>query len=427
MIFIFGSIVVAVSTLLVPFMPNEISFDVFRGLQGFGAAANTPTAIGIIGATFPPGKAKLYAISCYSAGFPLGSVIGNLLGGLVGEYATWKWVLLTCPPSLAVRSKLCATADGHQVFWVLAILAALIVLASFFTIPITPPPKKVSLMTVDWFGGFLITSGLIILMFVLTEGNVVGWSTPWVPVLIVISLLLIVAFVFWQRHLERRADPTRPPLMKVSIWKNKRFAAAQIIMFCFFGSFNTYLVYATYLYQDYLHLSVIQTTLRFIPTGVVGFLTAFASSQILTRINGIYILIFGTACLAIATLLFAVGIPPQYTYWAWGFPAMCLSVFGADTVYPCLTLFTVQSLPPENQAIGGGIVNAVGQLGRALMLAIAVAIQTSVEKRQAGRGEAEALLRAYRAVEWFNTGVAIVAISVAVVAFRGAGKVGKKH
>jgi hypothetical protein len=65
-------------------VPNEIAFDLFRGLQGLvsslnldlklvhlnandsqGAAANVPTAIGILGTTFPPGKAKTYAFSVY--------------------------------------------------------------------------------------------------------------------------------------------------------------------------------------------------------------------------------------------------------------------------------------------------------------------------------------------------------------------------
>ncbi|KAJ8128665.1 hypothetical protein O1611_g4966 [Lasiodiplodia mahajangana] len=64
-IFIWGSAFVAVILIANPFLPNEIAFDLFRGLQGLGAAANVPTAIGILGVTFPPGKAKNYAFSAY--------------------------------------------------------------------------------------------------------------------------------------------------------------------------------------------------------------------------------------------------------------------------------------------------------------------------------------------------------------------------
>lgn len=74
-IFLIGSAWVMVTTIVNPFMPEEISFDIFRGLQGLGAAANVPTAIGILGATFKSGKAKNYAFSSYSVSITLLSLL----------------------------------------------------------------------------------------------------------------------------------------------------------------------------------------------------------------------------------------------------------------------------------------------------------------------------------------------------------------
>ena len=74
MIFLWGAIWVTVTSLVLPFVPSEIGFDIFRGLQGLGSAAMVPTAIGILGVTFPPGKAKNYAFACYGKShwrFPL--------------------------------------------------------------------------------------------------------------------------------------------------------------------------------------------------------------------------------------------------------------------------------------------------------------------------------------------------------------------
>ncbi|EKG10349.1 hypothetical protein MPH_12561 [Macrophomina phaseolina MS6] len=415
LIFIWGSAWLTVISIVLPFVRNEIGFDVLRGLQGLGAAANVPTAIGILGVTFAPGRAKNYAFSCYGAGAPLGSIFGNLLGGVIGEYLTWKWV-----------------------FWILAILAALVTLAGIFIIP--PPPIQNPTLgvktAVDWIGGTLVTIGLMVLMFALTEGNVVGWATPWVPTLIVASLIILLLFVLWQQHLERCA--TGRPLMKVSIFRNMRFSAALIIMMLFFAAFNNYLIFATYFYQDYQGLSVIQTTLRFIPTGVCGILIAFATGFFLSRVPGNQILMFGTLCVSISALLFAVPIPPSTTYWAYGLPAMVLAVLGADTVYPCLTLFTAKSLPQEDQALGGALINAVGQIGRAVGLAIATAVETAVIAAEKGVsvdavggedlevGDA-ALLEGLRAAEWFTFGLAVAAFALAGVAFRGAGYIGKKH
>jgi hypothetical protein len=98
--------------------------------------------------------------------------------------------------------------------------------------------------TVDWAGGTLITIGLVMLVFALSEGNVVGWSTPWVPSLIVLSLLVIVAFGYWQHYLETKTQ--RRPLMKMSMFKNSKFLWANVLMALFFSSFNNFLVYATY-------------------------------------------------------------------------------------------------------------------------------------------------------------------------------------
>lgn len=113
--------------------------------------------------------------------------------------------------------------------------------AGYFVIPLPPVQPEPSMRnTVDWIGGTLITVGLIILLFALSEGNVVGWSIPWVPTLIVISLLIVFAFGYWQHYLETKTQ--RRPLMKMSIFKNRKFLWANVVMALFFSSFNNFLV-----------------------------------------------------------------------------------------------------------------------------------------------------------------------------------------
>ncbi|KAL1899546.1 hypothetical protein Sste5346_002948 [Sporothrix stenoceras] len=449
-IFVAGSAWVTATTVANPFIPNEIVFNIFRGLQGLGAAANVPTAIGILGTTFPPGKAKNYAFAAYGAGAPLGSVFGNLMSGLITSYANWKWV-----------------------FGALAILSGIVTVVGYLIIPAQPPPQVVipvrttattddstspsaalsaipvpaTFRSIDWFGAFLVTLGLVGLLFALTEGNVVGWSTPWIGVIIGVSLLLVAAFVGWQLWLETPANirkqlagrswPPRP-LVRMSIFSRSAggglFATSLVIMALFFSSFNGYLVYATYFYQDYLGLSAIQTTLRFIPTGVAGVLTCFCVAPLLGRIPTYWILLFGNASVSISSLLLAVPIPALTTsYFAYGLEAMVLSVFGADTAWPSLTLFVSHALPREDQALGGALVNMAGQIGRAIGLAIATAVQTavmasarSVEVADVGGTivHDEPTLRGIRAGIWFNFALGVSSFLVVLVAFRGSGVIG---
>ncbi|KAK2593132.1 hypothetical protein QQS21_009181 [Conoideocrella luteorostrata] len=424
LVFILGSLWVTLVLAANPFVPNEIGFNVIRGLQGLGAAATVPTALGILGITFPPGKAKNYAFSTYAAGAPLGSVFGNLLSGLIAEYANWIWV-----------------------FGALAIMSGIITLAGIFLIPPDPPPpaslssppddkpsKRVPV--VDWVGAALITTGLIALNFALTQGNVVGWTTPWIALLIAVSALLIGIFVLWQCLLERRYNRgiSRAPLIKVSVFCNRRFSAALLIMGLFFAAFNNYLIFTTYFFQDFQGLSPLATMLRYIPTGATGVIVALIVAQLLSHVPTFFILLCGTLATSIACLLYAVPIAPTTTYWAYGLPAMILAVIGADTSAPCLSLFASRALPREDQAMAGALVNAVGQFGRSIGLAISTTIQTAAMASARGLPIKEAgpimpwdpdSLGGLRAASWSNFGFGIASLLVVLLAFRNMDIVGK--
>jgi hypothetical protein len=339
-----------------------------------------------------------------------------MLSGLIAEYADWKWV-----------------------FGTTAFIAGLISVAGILVIP--PPPATVqtspaenkSVASVDWIGAILVTAGLFILLFSLTEGNGVGWSTPWIPALIVVSFVVIAAFGFWQWFIETRR-PKKTPLIKISMFRNFRFSAVMLIMGLCFASFNNYLIFATYYFQDFQGLSPLQTMLRFIPTGVGGAVIAAIVAQLLHRVPTVFLLGAGGISVSIACLLYAVPIPPQTSYFAWGFPAMLLAVIGADTAWPSLTLFTSAALPPEDQAVGGALINAVGQLGRAIGLAISTAIQTAVMADARGLSVEEAggvepwdpaTLKGIRAASWMNFGFGVATLIIAVTAFRSMEIVGR--
>jgi predicted MFS family arabinose efflux permease len=88
-------------------------------------------------------------------------VFGNLFGGLIAEYTSWKWV-----------------------FIVIALVAFAISAAAVFVIPSPKQPEReegTARASIDWLGAFLVTVGLLALLFALTEGNFVGWYVERVP------------------------------------------------------------------------------------------------------------------------------------------------------------------------------------------------------------------------------------------------------
>lgn len=138
-------------------------------------------------------------------------------------------------------------ASWKAVFYVIAGASFAISIAAIFVIPKeskknSPDAPRAS--GVDWLGAFLFTSGLLLLLIGLSEGVSEGWQTPFVIAILVISVIFLVSFLFWQRYLERKGDE---PLMRVSTFGNARFSIAMIIVFLFSAGFTNFLVYSTYL------------------------------------------------------------------------------------------------------------------------------------------------------------------------------------
>ncbi|TVY41815.1 putative MFS-type transporter [Lachnellula subtilissima] len=403
---VYGCFWVTAVSLGTAFSPVEICLYVMRALHGLAAAATIPSAIGILGYTIPPGRVKNYSFAFYSGGAPLGQAMGNIIGGIISQYTSWKVVL-----------------------FVIAGASCIIGVTAIFAIPKEPgrkehPEDSPRASGVDWIGAFLFTSGTLLLIISLSEGASQGWKSGFVIGILIASVILLLAFVYWQHYLESKT--VKEPLMPVSTFKNSRFTFAMIIVFLFSGGFTNFTLYSTYFYQDYQLLSPLQTMLRFLPLGVVGILTIIASGYLLSRLRGDFILIFGLVSSCIANVLFAVPIPPSTSYFAYGMPSMALAAFGVDTVYTCLGLFTTQALPRKDQAIAGAMFQTVAAMGRAISLPVMAAAQYAVQEKHLknGRTERFAYLEGLRAAEWVCFGCMVVCLGVTICGLRNIGKIG---
>ncbi|KAH8822080.1 major facilitator superfamily domain-containing protein [Xylogone sp. PMI_703] len=393
-VFLIGSSVFSVTALTTPFPNSEIGFYILRALQGVSSAAAIPAAVGILATSFPTGKSRNMAFVTFAAASSLGSVIGNIAGGVVGGYLSWKWV-----------------------FWIIAIIGCLVIVIAYNLMREDTSILRLRSTTrvkVDWLGGILITCSLTLLLVALTEANVVGWGVAWIPTLVCLSFVLGVAFVLWQRHLE--AHSSRPPLVKVSMFRNPLFSASFLVNGLAYAAFNSYLIFCTSFYQDYQGLNVLNTTLRFLPAGISGILVSFVVSPALSRISGYPLLFFGLLCGIIPPLIFTLPcISSKTSYWATGFPAMFLC-FHIDMVAPVLGLVVAQCLHENDQALGAGLLQTANQVGRVFGLAIAMVAQAIAQGHKGGR---EDVLHGLRVGQWVNVGFALQAFVVGAAFLRG--------
>ena len=154
----------------------------------------------------------------------------------------------------------------RSTFYLSTGLTAACLILGLFSIDPDEPSTETD-QRVDWLGALLITTGLVLIVFVLSDGEIVGWKTPctFIPILsgylvliygcplpdiialLVLGVVFIILFLFWQRYLERiQDDPdaiyskwTPPPLMKLSIWSRAkgRFAVMMAITFLNWSGF----------------------------------------------------------------------------------------------------------------------------------------------------------------------------------------------
>jgi hypothetical protein len=93
-----------------------------------------------------------------------------------------------------------------------------------------------------------------------------------------------------------------------------------------------------------------------------------------------------------------------------------------EIVWPVFSLLTAKSLPQEDQSLGGGLLQTVNNVGRALGLAVATAVQTSVSGDTDDFIGSDDYLRGLRAAQWVNFALAATSMLMGLIFFRGSEK-----
>ncbi|EKM57838.1 uncharacterized protein PHACADRAFT_251711 [Phanerochaete carnosa HHB-10118-sp] len=413
------------------FSQNQITIDVLRGLQGIGGAAVVPASLGILAHAFPPSRARAIAFSTFAAGAPMGGAVGTLIGGVLTQLTAATW---------------------RSVFFLMAGLGVACFAGGFFAIDKDLPSTEKD-RRVDWLGAFLVTAGLVLIVFVLSDGTIApeGWGTSYIIAFIVIGVFLLALFVAWQYYLEKiHSDPDRaaraatkwyqaPPLMKLSIWTrmNGRMAAMLCISFLEWCSFFSWMLWVQLYYQNFLLLTPVLTMVRLIPMFITGCICNFTVAVVVGRIDVVFLIVAGTALTAVANLLFAV-INVHSSYWAFGFPAAILSVFGADFVFASGSLFVAKISLPHEQSLAGALFQTMSQLGNSFGLAITTIIFNSVlakDSKKAGVAVNKsgtnapyfAQEDAYKAAMWGGFAFGVLGALLAAVFLRQVGIVGHRQ
>ncbi|MFE0172715.1 MFS transporter [Streptomyces sp. NPDC059002] len=351
-----------------------------RGVSGAGAALIMPATMSIL-MRVAPQEDRPRAVASWTLAAGLGGLVGNLGGGLVGQYLSWR-----------------------ALFWVVMPLAALLAVAVARTTPRTDKTVGDRAPSLDPLGTLLLTGGLLALLFGIIESPMHGWTSTRILAAFALGAALVALFV-------AHALRSRAPLFDPRVFATPRLRAATLgTAASFFGLFSLFYVNSQYLQYEKGY-GAARAGLAIIPLTIgMVFVPKLAArwSGPPRVIAGGGLLLIGLGLLGAST---ANGSTPYAVYACW----LLVISAGTGLCMPTLTLSVVGSLPPHQAGLGSGLSTSAREVGAALGVAVT---GTTLASHTSG-GFAGGMAAALRIV-------ALVVIAAAALVALGYGTTRKK-
>jgi MFS family permease len=306
----------------------------------------SPAALSSLTSTFRSTRDRNTALGVWAAVSGIGGAAGVLFGGLLTEGPGWRWVLFINVPFSAV-----------------AFLGAFVLLKK----------ERISrLANFDAFGAFLVTGGMLLLVYSLVKAPDVGWGAARTIAGLAGAAVILVAFIVN----ELRA---RNPLVPMTILRVKGVAAADATQMVALAGFLPMFFFLTLYMQTVLHYSPIQTGVAYLPLTGGFIIAASISSQLFTRIGTKPVVVLGAAISA-GGLYWLSRIPLDGSYVSDILPGLLVVSIGMGGVFTGLTTAANAGVDQDKAGLAAGLLNTGQQLGAALGLAILSAIATAHTK-----------------------------------------------
>lgn len=309
-----------------------------RGLQGAFAALLAPAALSLISTTFTEPHERARAFGVYGAISGGGAAIGLIVGGVLTEYASWRWCLYVNIP--------------------IALLAAL------GAVRVVRESAVTAAKHYDFPGAGLVGAGLVALVYGTSQAAKpdVGWGSAQVLILLAAAVVLLVGFVFWENH-------TSHPLLPLHVaWERNRGASYLGMLLVGAGLFAMFL-FLTYYFQQNLGYSAVKTGLAFLPFSGGIIVGAGIASQLMPRLGPKPLASVG---LGLATIgLFSLTFIGQQTSWASHvLPSELAISLGMGLVFVSLSSTALIGIHEKDAGVGSALLNAAQQVGGAIGVAL---------------------------------------------------------
>jgi EmrB/QacA subfamily drug resistance transporter len=337
-IFVCASVLCGLSTVIGDALGISASTALIasRVLQGVGGALMMPQTLSLITVVFPP-EQRGAAMGAWGSVVSLGAILGPIIGGVIVSNYAWQWIFLINIP-----------------VGIIAIIA---------TIAIVPESvDPLASRRIDWGGVLLSGVGIFAFVYAAIEGNHRGWTDPVILGLIALSILLIAAFIWWEK---RSPDP----MMKLELFDIRNFSAGNVIaLLVSFGMLGIFFPMTLFL-QGALGLSPIAAGLTMTPMSLIMMFAAPAAGKLSDRLGARWILITGLTLMSVGILYLSTRITPT-TDWKVLLPPLLLLGAAMGMTFAPMTAATMAQVPPRISGSASGILNTNRNIGQVLGIAI---------------------------------------------------------
>jgi len=320
---------------------------VARVIQGAGGAIVAPTALSLIADTFAEGSARNRALGIYAGAAGGGGAVGLILGGLIVNYLSWRWVMFVNVPIAAA----------------LAIAAPRVLAAS-----------EGRSGRLDLPGAATVTAGMTLLVYGLSRVATHSWTDVTTLATLGAAAALLVVFIL----IELRS---KQPLMPLTLFANRNRTGAFALRMVAGSTTLAVLFFLTQIVQNVLGYSPLKAGFAFLPLGVGVVVTAGVTSRLIGRIGPRVPITLG-ALLVAGGLLLLSRITVHATYAADILPPLVILAVGLGLIFFATTVVAVSGAARNEAGLASAVLNVSQQLGGSIGLAVLGTVAANVTRDQ---------------------------------------------
>ena len=310
-----------------------------RAAQGVGAALASPAVLALIIGSFSEGRERTRALAIYTAVITGGASLGLVLGGVITEWLSWRWVLFINVP-----------------IGLFALIAA--------PLFVTETPRQPGRF--DLAGALTSTLGMASLVYAFIRAASNGWGDSVAVGAFVAAVVLLVLFVLNER---RAPQPITPLRLFTDLSRSGSYVARLMLVAGMMGMF----FFLTQFLQDILGFSPLRAGIAFLPMTIVLFGVSRTVPQLMQAVGPKRLMIVGLIPVIVA-LAWLSRVSPATGYWTGVFGPMMLLGGGMGVVFVPLTTASLAGVAPEDSGAASSMVNVMQQVGGAVGLAVLVAV-----------------------------------------------------